>query len=50
MKYQIFLGGFLFNSKNNYRDVCLIGDCQEKILLFAEEIGWKVIIHYSLLL
>jgi len=32
---------FRFNSPNNYRDLSMLGDCQENVVKFAEMIGWK---------
>ncbi|XP_072385939.1 NAD-dependent protein deacetylase Sirt2-like isoform X1 [Diabrotica undecimpunctata] len=33
-------GGLNFDSKDNTRDVCWLGDCDEGCLLFAEKLGW----------
>lgn len=33
-------GGLDFDSKNNTRDVCWLGDCDEGCLLLAEKLGW----------
>ncbi|CAH1165750.1 unnamed protein product [Phyllotreta striolata] len=33
-------GGLEFDSKNNRRDVCWLGDCDEGCLLLADKLGW----------
>ncbi|CAG9836290.1 unnamed protein product [Diabrotica balteata] len=33
-------GGLNFDSKDNTRDVCWLGDCDEGCLLFAKKLGW----------
>lgn len=36
------LGGFRFGMPSNYRDIALIGDCQDGAKKLAELLGWKV--------
>jgi len=33
--------GFLFNTAENYRDVALLGTCDEGILILSELLGWR---------
>jgi NAD-dependent deacetylase sirtuin 2 len=33
--------GFMFNRPDNYRDVAILGDCQECVKQLVEKLGWK---------
>ncbi|PRP83497.1 hypothetical protein PROFUN_04371 [Planoprotostelium fungivorum] len=33
--------GFRFGMANNYRDVALLGDCQDGVYYLAKQLGWK---------
>jgi hypothetical protein len=31
----------MFDHPRNYRDVAILGDCQESVKLLVEKLGWK---------
>ena len=34
-------GGFMFGHKANYRDVCVLGDCDDIVTKFCSLLGWE---------